>query len=189
MSKIRTAFGVTGPFLPFIVFIISVLVILSLSRIGLILWQVERVTAAGDIATMLLQGVRADLIFIGLWLAIPLLLAPLLARQSSFKVWLKLNHLWLLLGLALVLLLEVSTPQFIMQYDVRPNRLYIEYLKYPKEVFGTLWQGYRGMLLGGVLALIALLWLGNLALRRVLAHTQPFARYRTLLLSWPLLVF
>lgn len=189
MSKIRTAFGVTGPFLPFIVFIISVLVILSLSRIGLILWQVERVTAAGDIATMLLQGVRADLIFIGLWLAIPLLLAPLLARAGSFKVWLKLNHLWLLLGLALVILLEVSTPQFIMQYDVRPNRLYIEYLKYPKEVFGTLWQGYRGMLLGGVLALIALLWLGNLALRRVLAHTQPFARYRTLLLSWPLLVF
>ncbi|OZB43029.1 MAG: sulfatase [Alishewanella sp. 34-51-39] len=189
MSKIRTAFGVTGPFLPFIVFIISVLVILSLSRIGLILWQVERVTAAGDIATMLLQGVRADLIFIGLWLAIPLLLAPLLARAGSFKVWLKLNHLWLLLGLALVLLLEVSTPQFILQYDVRPNRLYIEYLKYPKEVFSTLWQGYRGMLLGGVLALLVLLWLGNLALRQVLVQTRPFARYRTLLISWPLLVF
>ncbi|MFN3710837.1 MAG: LTA synthase family protein [Alishewanella aestuarii] len=189
MSKIRTAFGVSGPFLPFIVFIISVLVILSLSRVGLILWQVERVTAAGDIATMLLQGVRADLIFIGLWLAIPLLLAPILAHRGSIKVWKKLNHIWLLLGLALVILLEVSTPQFILQYDVRPNRLYIEYLKYPKEVFGTLWQGYRGMLLGGVVVLLALLWLANLALRRVLAQTRPFARYRSLLLSWPLLVF
>lgn len=189
MSKIRSVLYATGPFLSLFIFTISVLVILSLSRFGLLFWQFERATAAGDIGIMLLQGVRADLIFIGLWLALPLLLAPLLARAGSFKVWLKLNHLWLLLGLALVILLEVSTPQFIMQYDVRPNRLYIEYLKYPKEVFGTLWQGYRGMLLGGVLALIALLWLGNLALRRVLAHTQPFARYRTLLLSWPLLVF
>lgn len=189
MSKIRSVLYATGPFLSLFIFTISVLVILSLSRFWLLFWQFERATAAGDIGIMLLQGVRADLIFIGLWLALPLLLAPLLARAGSFKVWLKLNHLWLLLGLALVILLEVSTPQFIMQYDVRPNRLYIEYLKYPKEVFGTLWQGYRGMLLGGVLALIALLWLGNLALRRVLAHTQPFARYRTLLLSWPLLVF
>lgn len=189
MSKIRSVLYATGPFLSLFIFTISVLVILSLSRFGLLFWQFERATAAGDIGIMLLQGVRADLIFIGLWLALPLLLAPLLARAGSFKVWLKLNHLWLLLGLALVILLEVSTPQFIMQYDVRPNRLYIEYLKYPKEVFGTLWQGYRGMLLGGVLALIALLWLGNLALRKVLAHTQPFARYRTLLLSWPLLVF
>jgi len=189
MSKIRSVLYATGPFLSLFIFTISVLVILSLSRFGLLFWQFERATAAGDIGIMLLQGVRADLIFIGLWLALPLLLAPLLARAGSFKVWLKLNHLWLLLGLALVILLEISTPQFIMQYDVRPNRLYIEYLKYPKEVFGTLWQGYRGMLLGGVLALIALLWLGNLALRRVLAHTQPFARYRTLLLSWPLLVF
>lgn len=185
---LRPVTGV-GPYLPSLAFLVVVLLLLSSSRLGLLLWQYERVAAAGDLGIMLLQGVRADLILTGLWLAIPILLAPLLARLGSFKLWLKLNHLWLLLGLALVILLEVSTPQFILQYDVRPNRLYIEYLKYPKEVFSTLWQGYRGMLLGGVLALIALLWLGNLALRRVLAHTQPFARYRTLLLSWPLLVF
>lgn len=178
-----------GPYLPLLVFLVMVLLLLSASRIGLVLWQSERVTAAGNIGILLLQGMRADLIFIGLWLAIPLLLAPMLARKSSFKVWLTLNHLWLLLGLVLVILLEVSTPQFILQYDVRPNRLYIEYLKYPKEVFSTLWQGYRGMLLGGMLALLALLWLGNLALRQVLAQTRPFARYRTLLLSWPFLVF
>ena len=177
-----------GPYLPLLVFMVVTLLLLSASRLGLVLWQFDRVTAAADIGIILLQGVRADLIFIGLWLAIPLLLAPLLARKSSFKVWLQLNHLWLLLGLALVILLEVSTPQFILQYDVRPNRLYIEYLKYPKEVFGTLWQGYRGMLLGGVLALLALLWLGNLLLHRVLVQTRPFARYRTLLISWPLLV-
>ncbi|EIW89510.1 sulfatase [Alishewanella agri BL06] len=189
MTRVLQPIKRAGPYLPLLVFFVVTLLLLSASRLGLVLWQFDRVTAVADIGIILLQGVRADLIFIGLWLAIPLLLAPLLARQSSFKVWLKLNHLWLLLGLALVLLLEVSTPQFIMQYDVRPNRLYIEYLKYPKEVFGTLWQGYRGMLLGGVLALLVLLWLGNLALRRVLAHTQPFARYRSLLLSWPLLVF
>ena len=189
MTRVLPPIKRAGPYLPLLVFMVVTLLLLSASRLGLVLWQFDRVTAAADIGIILLQGVRADLIFIGLWLAIPLLLAPLLARQSSFKVWLQLNHLWLLLGLALVLLLEVSTPQFILQYDVRPNRLYIEYLKYPKEVFSTLWQGYRGMLLGGVLALLVLLWLGNLALRQVLVQTRPFARYRSLLLSWPLLVF
>lgn len=188
MLKLRLALQVLGPFQPIFIFTISVLMILSLSRFGLLLWQYERVTAAGEIGVIMLQGVRADLIFIGLWLAIPLLLSPLLARRGSFKLWLKLNHLWLLLGFALVILLEVSTPQFILQYDVRPNRLYIEYLKYPEEVFSTLWQGYRSILLGGVLVVMALMWLGNQALRKVLAQTQPFARYRTLLISWPLLV-
>ena len=188
MLKLRLALQVLGPFQPLFIFTISVLIILSLSRFGLLLWQYERVTAAGEVGVIMLQGVRADLIFIGLWLAIPLLLAPLLARRGSFKLWLKLNHLWLLLGFALVILLEISTPQFILQYDVRPNRLYIEYLKYPEEVFSTLWQGYRSILLGGVLVVMALMWLGNQALRKVLAQTQPFARYRTLLISWPLLV-
>lgn len=189
MTKLLHPVKAVGPYLPLVVFLMLTLLLLSSSRFGLLLWQYERVAAAGDIGIMLMQGVRADLIFIGLWLAPPLLLAPLLAARHTFQLWLRLTHCWLLLGLALVVLLEVSTPQFILQYDVRPNRLYIEYLKYPREVFSTLWQGYRGILLSGALALLGLLWLGNQLLRRVLAQTRPFARYRTLLLSWPLLVF
>ncbi len=43
---------------------------------------------------------------------------------------------------------------FIMEYDVRPNRLFVEYLVYPKEVFGMLWSGYKlELFIGAVVSL------------------------------------
>lgn len=176
-----------GPYLQYAVMLLLMLLLLSVSRIGLFIWQFDRVSAAGNLATMLLQGVRADLIFAGLWLIIPLLLAPLLALQRSFTLWRRFSHVWVLLGLCLVIFIEVSTPQFILQYDIRPNRLYVEYLKYPKEVFSTLWQGYRAMLLSGVLLTVALLWGLHKLLSAVSAATQPYTA-KTLWLSWPLVV-
>ena len=41
----------------------------------------------------------------------------------------------------------ISTPAFVTEYGVRPNRLYIEYLIYPKEVLAMLWAGRKGELL------------------------------------------
>jgi phosphoglycerol transferase MdoB-like AlkP superfamily enzyme len=38
--------------------------------------------------------------------------------------------------------MEMSTPDFIKQYDTRPNRLFLDYLIYPKEVIGTLVKSY-----------------------------------------------
>jgi phosphoglycerol transferase MdoB-like AlkP superfamily enzyme len=55
-------------------------------------------------------------------------------------------------------LLEVSTPQFIYEYDTRPNRLYVEYLKHPQEVFGMLWKGYKAVIIGAVVALAVSAW-------------------------------
>jgi phosphoglycerol transferase MdoB-like AlkP superfamily enzyme len=183
----KLAIKYAGPYLQYFVMVLLMLLLLSVSRVGLFIWQFERVSAAGDISMMLLQGVRADLIFIGLWLIIPLLLAPLLAYGRGFVLWRRFSHVWVLLGLCLVIFIEVSTPQFIVQYDIRPNRLYVEYLKYPKEVFSTLWQGYRAMLLGGVALTLMLLWGLHRLFEQVTAATQPFSR-KTLWLSWPVVV-
>lgn len=176
-----------GPYLQYVVMLALMLLLLSASRIGLFIWQFDRVSAAGDTGYMLLQGLRADLIFAGLWLMLPVLLAPFLAGKKYFAWWRRLSHFWVLLGLCLVIFIEVSTPQFILQYDIRPNRLYIEYLKYPKEVFSTLWQGYRAMLLSGIALTVVLLWLLNRFFIRLSATTQPYAG-KTLWLSWPLVV-
>ena len=139
-----------GPYYPLIVMALLMLLMLSLSRVGLFIWHYERVAAAADILPLLLQGIRADLILIGLWLVLPLLLAPVLATAGNIKRWRSFCHGWALLGLTVIIFIELSTPQFILQYDIRPNRLYIEYLKYPREVFSTLWHGFRLMLLGGI---------------------------------------
>jgi phosphoglycerol transferase MdoB-like AlkP superfamily enzyme len=51
----------------------------------------------------------------------------------------------------LLVFLEAATPGFIHEYDVRPNRIFVEYLKYPHEVFGMLWQGFKLELFFGLL--------------------------------------
>jgi len=54
--------------------------------------------------------------------------------------------IWFTFAWFLLTLLEVSTPQFIIEYDTRPNRLYVDYLKHPQEVVGMLWKGYKLMI-------------------------------------------
>lgn len=48
----------------------------------------------------------------------------------------------------------MSTPDFLHQYDTRPNRLFLDYLIYPKEVVGTLIKSYLGSLLFTALILV-----------------------------------
>ena len=38
--------------------------------------------------------------------------------------------------------MELSTLDFIHEYDTRPNSLFLDYLIYPKEVIGTLLKSY-----------------------------------------------
>lgn len=179
---------VLGPYYQLFIMLLLMVLLLTFSRVGLFIWQFDRVSATGAIWPLLLQGVRADLILVGLWLVIPVLLAPVWGRAASFVSWRSFCHIWALLGLLTVIFIEISTPQFILQYDIRPNRLYIEYLKYPKEVFSTLWHGFRTMLLAGIAVTALLLWLANKVLLNAKRSVAPYNN-KTLWLSWPLVVF
>ena len=176
-----------GPYRVFALFAGLALILLSLSRIGLMLWQWPRVDGLGNVGWMLLQGVRADLILVGLLLAIPVLLAPILALAPFAKFWRFFSLLWCVIALTLIIFIELSSPSFIAQYDIRPNRLYVEYLKYPKEVFSTLWQGFRVPLIGGTLLTALLVWLGTRLLVRQAKQMQSF-NVLTLWLTWPVVV-
>lgn len=176
-----------GPYYPLFVMSVLMLLMLSFSRVGLFIWQIERVAATGSIAPLLLQGIRADLILVGIWLVVPVLLAPLLAIRANLARWRTFCHGWALLGLTVIIFIELSTPQFILQYDIRPNRLYIEYLKYPREVFSTLWHGFRAMLLGGVALTALLIVVANQVLHHSRNNIVAYSN-KTLWLSWPLVV-
>ena len=177
----------SGPYLVFLHFGLLALFGLTASRIALIVWQWDRVQPAGNVPWMLLQGVRADLILIGLLLAIPVLAAPVGALARWQHIWRRCSYIWSLVAIALLTFIELSTPPFLQQYDVRPNRLYIEYLQYPKEVFNTLWQGFRLPLLLGSGLTVLLVWVAARHLRRVAAQQQSFGK-KQLWLSWPLVV-
>ena len=176
-----------GPYLHLVYLVAAGLAMLSVSRLLLVAWQRERVQAAGILGELFLQGLRADLILIGYFLVIPLVLAPFLAHRRSARLWARLSAGWATLALVFIAFMELASPQFILQYDVRPNRLFIEYLAYPAEVFGTLWNGYRFALVGTIVATIALALALHAVLRRASSHMTLWPAKR-LLLTWPLLV-
>jgi phosphoglycerol transferase MdoB-like AlkP superfamily enzyme len=176
-----------GPYAGLVQMVLLGAGLLTLSRAALIAWQWERVGAAGMLGTIMLQGVRADLILLGYFLVPPLLLAPLLAQRFAVSAWRPLTAAWASLALVFIVFMETASPPFIAQFDVRPNRLFIEYLAHPKEVTSMLWNGFRAALVLGTLSTLVL----GLALYRVLRRASKEATtwpVRTVLLSWPLLV-
>jgi len=155
-------------------FAVAGLVLLALFRIGLVAWQWARVEDVAGLWPVLIGGLRIDLAMLGMMLAVPAVLSPWLGHRPAAVAatawWLRLC--WLLLAL-----LEVSTPQFISEYDTRPNRLYFEYLVHPREVGAMLWHGYKLEVACALLALAALAWLG---LRLFPARGRPDAPMRWL---------
>lgn len=166
MSAIRTikvpvfsSWFCLGPYRYLIRTAVLGLVLLSLSRLALVLWQYDRVEQTDLLWQVLLQGVRADIILMGLLLLVPVLLIPLASVRGMGNLWFQFSYLWCLGALVLLVFMELASPAFILQYDVRPNRLFVEYLKYPKEVLSTLWFGFRLSLVLGITATVALAWL------------------------------
>ena len=164
------------------------LLILSLSRLGLVLWQWDRVSAAIGLTSIFIQGFRADLIIMGMLIAPLMLLMPLLVNKLTWQLWQKLVWLWSLMIIMLIVFMESATPAFIVQYDLRPNRLFVEYLQYPKEVFSTLWEGFRLPLILGVVFTILAGWFTNRLLQYWLKQYQLDWPIWRIWLTWPLMV-
>lgn len=138
---------------PLGIFLLLGLIVLGLSRLGLVTWQWQRVTDAGMLQNILVQGLRFDLVFCGLLFAIPVLTFPLAAvGRLGWGFWRGMVGWYLPLAFGLLVFMELSTPSFINQYDVRPNALFFKYLIYPKEVLSMLWKAYPLQLVLGFAA-------------------------------------
>jgi phosphoglycerol transferase MdoB-like AlkP superfamily enzyme len=100
-----------------------------------------------------LYGLRIDTISASIFLIIPLLLLTLSPKilQKMVNIFLKY---YFLVVIAFLIYIEIATFPFIAQYDVRPNYLFVEYLQYPKEVFGMIFAEYK-MALSFAFVLIA----------------------------------
>lgn len=142
-----------GPLWLSIAFFVVALSLLSSFRLGLILWQAERV---GDsYGQILLNGLRVDISSVCYLFAIPVLVSLgcfIKNRQNQYVK--RFIMFWYVLCLCFLVYLEVITPTFINEYDLRPNRLLVEYLRYPNEVSAMLWTGYKAEILISLFALV-----------------------------------
>ncbi|MGI9894597.1 LTA synthase family protein [Vibrio natriegens] len=135
---------VFGPLQPIAVFSLFSLAFLSLSRILLLFWQSARIESFQDLIYILGQGVRVDFATLCWLFILPALLSALLPLKGKIgNGWKWILRLWMVAGLWILVYMELATAPFIQEYDLRPNRLFIEYLIYPKEVMSMLWTGYK----------------------------------------------
>lgn len=147
---------VSGPLFPIVAFIALELVLLSLSRLGLAIWQSDRVSAVGGRAQLFLQGVRVDFASLGWMLTIPAIAsALLLAPNLPGKIWRFVLRVWLTAETLFFFFMELATPAFLAEYDFRPNRLFFEYLTSPREVFSMLVNGHAGALCAATVLTVA----------------------------------
>ena len=127
---------------PFIRFLLLALSVLTLFRLGLLFWQSERVESTADAVTILTNGLRIDMSTLAYMLLLPVFIHPLLVTSKFKRHWYSILKIWFFGNLLLLTYFECVTPAFILEYDLRPNRLFIEYLIYPKEVIGMLMSGH-----------------------------------------------
>lgn len=136
---------------PVLFFVGINLIIFSLSRLGLSLWQADRVAAVDGWLPLFVQGVRIDIVSICYLFGVPALFSVLFYHHNALgKIWKTILRVWLTFGSVFIIFMEMATPAFIETYDFRPNRLFIEYLLYPKEVFTMLANGHLAAVLSSL---------------------------------------
>ncbi|MBU1170475.1 MAG: LTA synthase family protein [Proteobacteria bacterium] len=151
MKRLRK---LTGPYYSIIVFFMVVLLFLSMSRLGLLLLYHSRIPDLASFIKTLVFGIRIDVVLAVYCVSLPVLLAPFLEgykfTASIFRVFISV---WFTIWGVIIAVMETITPGYINEYDVRPNRLFVEFLAYPKEVVSMLLKGYLTHACLGLLAI------------------------------------
>mgnify|MGYP003672295039 CR=1 FL=1 len=159
-------------------FIIITLAILSIARLGFVLSLFNRIDSVPDALYVILQGIRVDLIVVGYFFLIPAIVSIWLKHGTLSKFITPLLAIWITLAFTTIIYMEVATPEFIQEYDVRPNRIFLDYLIYPKEVFSMLWEGYKPAIFIGLTAIVSCIYLAIFIIRKE-KQTTSFSKWPT----------
>ncbi len=171
---------------PIFNFMIIGLIIMTLSRIVLFFLYRDRIDETENYWHIFPIGLRFDLIILCYISFLPAVLICLLRDKFLQKIK-KFLNIYFLFFLFLFLLMELSTPDFVAQYDTRPNRLFLDYLIYPKEVMGTLLKSYLPSLIFTTIFLGVAVYFGYKKGKKLF---YPSAQdYKTKLILFPLVAF
>lgn len=116
--------------------------IFTVGRVILFFTYFDRFNAEPDYWFSFLYGVRMDTITALIFL-VPILLIISFLPKFFAKISSNIITYYYAIILGLVIFIEAATFPFFAEYDTRPNYLFVEYLKYPKEVFNLLLADYK----------------------------------------------
>lgn len=117
------------------------LAVLTGSRLLLVGIFDDRVSQTGGLGFILLQGLRFDIILLGLVFGPIALIKPWLHTHAvlrRLKTWILPIYVGVITALAFFV--EASSASFIAEFDSRPNYIFVEYLLYPSEVLPTVFS-------------------------------------------------
>ncbi|KFF17712.1 LTA synthase family protein [Flavobacterium hydatis] len=171
---------------PIFNFIAIGLLITTLSRIFLFFLFKERVVETQDYWYIFPIGLRMDLILLCYMSFLPAVLVTFLPN-NCIKFTNKFLVFYSFLFLFLILFVELATPDFVKQYDTRPNKIFLDYLIYPREVVGMLLKSYLVSIIVTFLILGGVLYLAFKKGKKYF-HTHP-ADYKFKLILFPLVAF
>jgi phosphoglycerol transferase MdoB-like AlkP superfamily enzyme len=173
---------------PLFSFAWRMLLTLTIARSMFVIWQWQRVVEADMLLSIYIQGLRFDLVLLGLMSIVPVVLYPFLASNRFLvPAWRGLLRVCLPAVLLLVVFMECSTPSFVDQFDSRPNLLFFEYLNHPKEVAATLWGAYKIPILAAIVLVSGLTFMHSRQLGRLVDGIRPVGLLPALLIT-PLLL-
>ena len=117
--------------------------VFTLGRLSLFTLYFDRIEQSGtDYWWSFIYGSKIDTIVACVFLIIPAILL-LLTPSFSKKIINQILRIYILLAFLIFIYIENATFPFFEEFDVRPNALFIDYLEYPKEVFGNIWASYK----------------------------------------------
>jgi phosphoglycerol transferase MdoB-like AlkP superfamily enzyme len=153
-----------GP-LPFLAGLLALaLLVPFLGRVVLACAFHERIVLEPEYLRAFMGGLRIDT-KVACYALVPVVMLLMLLPGVVLRPLRGLLAGYFALLTTLLVTMEAITPDFVDQYDVRPERLFIESLGFSSEIAGTLWMEYGAHLLlalGLVLgSLLASLWLGR----------------------------
>ncbi len=171
---------------PLFVFVLCSLLITTLSRFILFIIFKDRVTQTENYGLIFPIGIHMDLILISYLCMIPALILSL-CPTKYLHYFNKFLSGYFLIFLFLFFFMEITTPDFIEQYDTRPNKLFLDYLIYPQEVITMLIKGRLMTVIIVLLSSILLLYLGIKKGRKL--FVIPESSYKIRIILFPFLVF
>ena len=141
---------------PILSFFCLGLIFTTLSRIFLFFFFNERIIETENYWYIFPIGLRFDIILLSYISFLPLLILSFIPENCIKYIQKPLNF-YFIFFLFLILVTELTTTNFISQYDTRPNRIFLDYLIYPKEVFGTLLKSYLpSLIIIGILLIVGI---------------------------------
>lgn len=142
------------PLAPLLAFFGGGLLLFLASRAALALLYRERLAAVDGAARLFVVGLVLDVSLLSIVLA-PATLALLLLPAGAAR---RVVAPYLATAAAIMVFLEIAAVPFLAQYDSRPNRIFLDYLRYPREVLATVWAEQRVAVLVAAVLVAATWW-------------------------------